>query len=479
MVNTMSNGGTRDERAAPCWMKLSIDSNMPAAWQSAARRFWRMVEALLEGRPPADVLIYVGARNRRLRIQFHARPPLPRWTGALLDRVARDLEDLVSAPEGLSDLPDLFDDTASTSVDSSADLLQQVERPPKSETSDLDLDGTPPDSAKVASCADESVVVFHDVAGQWAKSSEDPSRDTESARRMTHTIRRLHALGPTRTLRRPPDDWSAGLERLTVESPNFHRVIRSMIRPHLAMTSRGIRHRLPPILLVGPPGIGKTHFIRGLQRVMDVPALFVDMAAETSSSTLCGTSTFWANASGGRVFSMLAWGESGQEAVANPLVLIDEIDKVSADRYDPRAGLYSLLEAETAASFEDQAIPGVKFDASNIRFLLTANDASLIPAPLLSRMLAFDIEAPTQAQQADITRRMFAEMIDALGIALDRNLPDSVLRQASRLGPRECKVRLNGAIGLVIAAGKTALDEEVWMDAGGDGVRPKSRIGFM
>lgn len=480
MVNAMSNGVSQGDGVVPRWMNLSIDPNMPTAWRSAARRFWRMVEALLEGRPPADVLIYVGVRNRRLRIQFHARPPLPYWAESLLNRVASLLEEVVSAPEGQSDLPDLFDDTVWTSANSPTEVHQQVHSLNTESPPDLELDAIPPSRvAEAPSSPDESIVVFHDVAGQWAKTSEDVSRDADSARRLTETIRRLHVLGPTRPFQRPADNWEADLEKLAQELPNFSRVVRSMIRPHLALTSRGIRQRLPPMLLVGPPGVGKTHFIRALQRVMGVPAIFVNMAAETSSSTLCGTSTFWANASGGRVFSMLAWGESGQGAVANPLILIDEIDKVSANHFDPRAGLYSLLEVETAAVFEDQGVPGVRFDASHVRFLPTANDASVIPAPLLSRMLSFDIQAPTPAQQTAITARMFAELVDALGVGLDRSLPEFVLQEASCLGPRECKVRLTAAVSLAIAAGKSSLDQASWIEAGCDGVRPRARIGFM
>lgn len=156
---------------------------------------------------------------------------------------------------------------------------------------------------------------------------------------------------------------------------------------------------MPPVLLVGQPGVGKTQFLRRLAGILNMQGLFIDLAAETNGSALSGSSTFWANSQPGRVFEHLAWGEGGDfsRAVANPMIVLDEVDKASG-AHSPVGGLFTLLEEDTATRFEDQSIPGVRLDLSRARFFLTANDITLIPEPLLSRVTTCPIEQPTPAQ---------------------------------------------------------------------------------
>lgn len=149
------------------------------------------------------------------------------------------------------------------------------------------------------------------------------ARDPDTARRISRALERLRQFGPCRPLGRPVASWQQKLSDLSIDYPNFEQLIRTIVLPHLTLVDAGIRHRMPPVLLVGPPGVGKTQFARSLQNVLDTPGLFLAMNLETNASALAGASTFWSNSNPGRVFEILAWGASGRLPVANPLVVLD------------------------------------------------------------------------------------------------------------------------------------------------------------
>lgn len=304
------------------------------------------------------------------------------------------------------------------------------------------------------------------------------ARDSDTSTRATKAIKRLHELGPTRPLKSPAPNWHEEVNGLRKNFPNFSQVISTIIEPHLALIHSGIKHKMPAVLLIGAPGVGKTQFARNLAALMCVPSLFLPMNSETNASALAGSSTFWSNSNPGRLFELLAWGTKGESPVANPLIILDEVDKVTADRYDPLAALYSLLEEETASKFEDQSLPDIVFDASNVRYILTANDASTIPEPILSRVIQFHIPMPTLLEQREITKSIFRSLIVKLDLEFDSKLCDEILVDATQLGPRACKLRLNTAIGISFASGHKRLEKESWVKSD-VGVTPKTpKMGF-
>ena len=142
------------------------------------------------------------------------------------------------------------------------------------------------------------------------------------------------------------------MQRLFEELPNFREVLED-IRKHLALcVDSNDSIELPPMLLLGEPGIGKTHFARKLAELLGTGFGFVPMSSLTAGWVLSGASSQWKNAKPGKVFDTILNG-----SYANPVIMVDELDKASAEsQYDPLGALYSLLERETATTFVDEFV---------------------------------------------------------------------------------------------------------------------------
>ena len=229
--------------------------------------------------------------------------------------------------------------------------------PPKIETEGFEDAPLIPQSREPG--PSELVEVFNQAA--WTNVVNNSSVLGENRRDTLLMLRKLnaHACCMHRPRTGPcPHRWMDDLDDLLALAPNFSQPLE-VVRKIAAIDAAGGMSRLPPILLLGEPGVGKTHFARKLAKFLQAPFVSLDMSTAVFSATLSGLDTHWANASPGRVFHSLALGVDGAEATANPVIFLDELDKISAvdARFDPLGGLYTLLEPESSKQFQDAAIP--------------------------------------------------------------------------------------------------------------------------
>jgi len=261
------------------------------------------------------------------------------------------------------------------------------------------------------------------------------------------------------------------MEGLFQELPNFTQVLED-IRKHLALcVDSNDSIELPPMLLLGEPGIGKTHFARKLAQLLGTGFGFVPMSSLTAGWVLSGASSQWKNAKPGKVFDTFLNGE-----YANPVIVVDELDKASSDgQYDPLGALYELLEVQTATRFVDEFVE-LPIDASGAVWLATANDTSRIPEPLVNRLTVYEIEAPDEAGSMRIAKNIYSEVRNAHDWG--RQFPEapgaSTLEKLAGLPPREMRRALQGAFGNAKLDGRS----EVRPDDVQPGRSRRQKIGF-
>src|SRR5712664_2446688 len=261
------------------------------------------------------------------------------------------------------------------------------------------------------------------------------------------------------------------MDALFDELPNFTRVLED-IRKQLALCiDSNDSVELPPMLLLGEPGIGKTHFARRLAQLLGTGFGFVPMSSLTAGWVLSGASSQWKNAKPGKIFDTFLNGD-----YANPVIVVDEMDKTSSDgQYDPLGALYELLEVETATRFVDEFVE-LPIDASGAVWLATANDAARVPEPLLNRLTVYQIDPPDEAGSLRIARTIYSEVRNAhdWGRQFPEVLSASALERLASLPPREMRRAVQAAFGNAKIAGRS----EVGADDIHDARAKKSRIGF-
>ncbi len=255
------------------------------------------------------------------------------------------------------------------------------------------------------------------------------------------------------------------------ELPNFRAVLED-IRKHLALcVDSNDSIELPPMLLLGEPGIGKTHFARRLAHLLGTGFGFVPMSSLTAGWVLSGASSQWKNAKPGKVFDTFLNGE-----YANPVIVVDELDKASGDgQYDPLGALYELLEVQTATRFVDEFVE-LPIDASGTVWLATANDAARIPDPLLSRLAVYEIERPDENGSLRIARGIYAEVRNShdWGRQFPESPSEATLEKLAALAPREMRRAVQSAFGTAKLAGRS----EVQPDDVQEARSTRRKIGF-
>ena len=234
--------------------------------------------------------------------------------------------------------------------------------------------------------------------------------------------------------------------------------VKERILEHLAVMRRlrdtapkGESHpplRGPILCLVGPPGVGKTSLARSIARALNRPFLRFSLGGVRDEAEIRGHRRTYIGSMPGRILSLLK-----KAGVRNPLLLLDEIDKMGSDwRGDPSSALLEVLDPEQNASFQDHYLD-VGFDLSQVLFLATANVRHLIPQPLEDRLEILELSSYTRREKRAIAQRHLLPkalerhgMTD-LGITFDDAALDKIIQEYTReAGVRQLERELSGVL---------------------------------
>lgn len=235
------------------------------------------------------------------------------------------------------------------------------------------------------------------------------------------------------------------LDALEVQMPNFKGVIEH-IRNHLVLLKlTGAPLALPPILLLGPPGVGKTHFAKAISKSLGLHLHVRSMAETSAAFVFNGGHSAWSNSQIGAVGRLVM---ETPDRMA-PALLVDEVDKVQRGNFSPENVLLGLLEPNTARHFRDEFLD-IEIDVRPLSILLTANQALPPGSPLATRVTTMEVGLPTAEQMPAIVRAVDAQIReDEAGIArLFQPLCDEVISAIAQCAPREMRVRLVRAYAL-------------------------------
>lgn len=298
----------------------------------------------------------------------------------------------------------------------------------------------------------------------------------EKKERIDRIHRSIRSAGQShRMLATLPADWEIKLAEFEDIFPNFVPFC-DLLRDQCALTNLGDKRiKLAPTLFVGPPGIGKTEVTYWLADYFKLPTRFFDMASAQTNSSISGSEAYWSNTREGGVFEMLAY-----QPFANPILVLDEIDKVShGDQHDPLSALYSLLEPSTARKFCDLSIRDFEIDASHINWLATANSLSNIPKPILSRFNVFEIAAPSKEQISKIGKQIYRKIRaeSSWGWCFPDDLDDVVAIHLARQSPRDLRKSMVRAFGAAARQGRRVLMVDDFDQTGRELDAPQ--IGFL
>ena len=229
-------------------------------------------------------------------------------------------------------------------------------------------------------------------------------------------------------LRRPMGAVKPVLEKmdsLLADFPHFEDII-GPLREHFSLASVGDgAFSLPPLLLAGPPGTGKTFFFQKLAGFASIDYHLLQMESVNSAFAVGGMETGWSGSTPGFVFQRMM-----NSRVANPLFLLDEIDKLTklGNGGDPANILLGLLEPHTARAFVDRCVP-LPIDARKANWVATANDLNEVSAPVKSRFEIVHVPNPDRYARRCMARAIYATLLDghAWGTWFDRAIPDETL----------------------------------------------------
>lgn len=235
-------------------------------------------------------------------------------------------------------------------------------------------------------------------------------------------LRRIRKTGNKRYLQ-SSSKFFEKVDKLRDNFPNFEEFITS-IEDYSILNQLGDNHfYIPPSLLVGDPGIGKTFFLSELSDTIGIENKMIHMETMSASWLLVGASSQWKDAKPGIVYDNII-----KSKYANNIFILDELDKMMKSNYPVDNCLLQLFEKHTAKEFKDEYIP-LKLDISKIIWLATANTLSTISDPILSRLQTYKIANPNFNERKKLAQNIYNHMLaeNTWGSHFNPIIPDATL----------------------------------------------------